>query len=612
MAARFQRQHCFLCDLPHSPWAILNDFTEPVCRGCCNYEGADRIEDVIQYSRYLRQTWEANGNSTRPRGTKAERHNSAGSSMSSTPSPPPYSTVGNGSSTATYADQRRTAARFQNPMRLGGQDLSENAQHLYSKSTSPDPNGMSKGHRTQGQGNLPVRDLQERRGSNFMLEDPRNAIINGNAILQRGHPPLTPNGLSSFPPDAFPRPELVRDTLLRLNTATPFDVRFKKDHNLVGRIFAFDVINKPGMEYEMKVLFEYPRGSGIVFQNAVAVVKQMYNETIKDIGKGPASGYNYKYLEYEKNHERGEWKQLAELLTDQVRTFKEPVNPEQLPTPFLDPAHPVLPNVNLNFINARSGHQPFGRKRPRGIDLEEFEIAASKRAGHAMMRSMQDQHKHQQWLQSQGESVKIAVNSTGTPVPLTPAGPIPTAPISPMVSTPISKASPAALQITETQYNTSQPKSPISSLRNVTGRFDGPGSREEGRQVNGPSSERISPRQRNSPRPSPRSKTPDNQNGQHNEVEKEKNQSILTCSICHDRLEDTHFVQCPSVGNHKFCFPCSRESIKAQGAGSEVFCPSGERCPLQGSNLPWAFMQGEIATILGTAADFPVKKEKEV
>ena len=30
----------------------------------------------------------------------------------------------------------------------------------------------------------------------------------------------------------------------------------------------------------------------------------------------------------------------------------------------------------------------------------------------------------------------------------------------------------------------------------------------------------------------------------------------------------------------------------------QVFCPSGERCPLAGSNVPWAFMQGEISTIL--------------
>lgn len=38
----------------------------------------------------------------------------------------------------------------------------------------------------------------------------------------------------------------------------------------------------------------------------------------------------------------------------------------------------------------------------------------------------------------------------------------------------------------------------------------------------------------------------------------------LKCTLCQERLEDTHFVQCPSVGHHKFCFPCSRESIKRQ------------------------------------------------
>uniref|UniRef100_UPI00398EB60D interferon regulatory factor 2-binding protein 2-like n=1 Tax=Pristiophorus japonicus TaxID=55135 RepID=UPI00398EB60D len=83
----------------------------------------------------------------------------------------------------------------------------------------------------------------------------------------------------------------------------------------------------------------------------------------------------------------------------------------------------------------------------------------------------------------------------------------------------------------------------------------------------------------------------------------------LCCTICHERLEDTHFVQCPSVPSHKFCFPCSRESIKQQGATGEVYCPSGEKCPLVGSNVPWAFMQGEIATIL--AGDVKVKKERD-
>merc|ERR1719397_50677 len=76
------------------------------------------------------------------------------------------------------------------------------------------------------------------------------------------------------------------------------------------------------------------------------------------------------------------------------------------------------------------------------------------------------------------------------------------------------------------------------------------------------------------------------------------NNPLLKCNLCAQRLEDTHFVQCPTVGHHKFCFPCSADSIKKQGGNTEVFCPSGERCPLTGSNVPWAFMQGEITTIL--------------
>lgn len=86
--------------------------------------------------------------------------------------------------------------------------------------------------------------------------------------------------------------------------------------------------------------------------------------------------------------------------------------------------------------------------------------------------------------------------------------------------------------------------------------------------------------------------------------------TTLKCTLCQERLEDTHFVQCPSVNHHKFCFPCSRESIKRQnGLGNEVYCPSGDRCPLANSTIPWAFMQGEITTILGE--EVKVKKERE-
>ncbi|CAL8362062.1 unnamed protein product [Merluccius merluccius] len=78
--------------------------------------------------------------------------------------------------------------------------------------------------------------------------------------------------------------------------------------------------------------------------------------------------------------------------------------------------------------------------------------------------------------------------------------------------------------------------------------------------------------------------------------------ATLSCTLCHERLEDTHFVQCPSVPGHRFCFPCTRGYIQSRRGDGEVYCPSGERCPLDSSpnSPPWAFMQGEVSTILGT------------
>ena len=586
---------------------MLHDFSETICRGCCNYEGADRVEDVIHYSRILRKSWENNENGARS--VKQERLNSAGSSVSLTPSPPPANGL--------FHEQRRATSRFQSPHRLAEEGAENSMANSGNHPQNPSPdnlnintNGVGR-QRVQG-ASIGSRETERRQ---FGFEEPRHVMPNGTSF-PRSPAVMTP--VQNFTDNR--RSERVRETLTTLNQCAPFSVRLKKDHSLIGVVFAFDIMNhKPSIEPELKILIEYPRGSGNEFHTAAGVAKQMTLESpiVKEMARSMSSGF--KYLEYEKEREKNDWRPLGDLLPEPVRFFKDAVNLKFLPQPRLD-------MVNIALLKAKNPfHQHPGlalaRKRKMAMDLEEYEVASGKHRVHPPLRLSRDDIHHQQWIQSQIEAGKMPPSNSGVPVPPgTPVNTIPSASVVPIMAVSQGKMN-AVLSVSDA-HGRVPPKSPMGPAMN---RFDTPmpGTRDELRltgnlvmPTGAPVSEGLSPRQQISPRLTvtlPGVKTAETQSTATDGDPKERgtgmNAGIVTCVLCHEKLEDTtHFVQCPSVPHHKFCFPCSRESIKKQ-PGSEVFCPSGERCPLQGSNLPWVFMQREIATILGT--EVVLKKEKE-
>ncbi|XP_077403231.1 interferon regulatory factor 2-binding protein 1-like [Vanacampus margaritifer] len=575
-----RRQWCYLCDLPKMPWAMLWEFSEAVCRGCVNYDGADRIELLIETARQLKSTHgvlegrspgaqQGKPSSTgsveagRPHGERLDRGRGEYGVSSRLP---------NGLHRAedvALSESSRQSPNTRRGMAGAVPSLHGPISHaLIAQGLVASPHGLLAPISGSRPGATPIAvsagpimsDAARRQAVALGVGASTSALVGIDPVVWRNSEVMAElNEVARSKVEGWPnRPKVVRDVLLALSTSVPFTVRFRKDHNLMGRVLAFDASATP--EFELKVFVEYPIGSGMIFSGVPDLVRQMFRDSAKDAGKAVNSGL--RYVEYEKRQGSGDWRGLSELLNDGVRMFKEPPIPEVLPQPDAGlPMTAAARSVPAKGVARR-------RKASPGSENGESE-------------GRPDHPSREVWSRGAYPGMEPLPGMDGPP------------------------------------RLHSQP-SPMSALMGVA---DSLSSGQVARDSPGISSTHSSAVGRTSTS-SPSAATAStsvsqaslglsSSTGGGESTSGGGQSALLCCTLCRERLEDTHFVQCPSVPHHKFCFPCTRGFIRSQGQGGEVYCPSGERCPLAGSTVPWAFMQGEISTILAGDGDVTVKKEND-